>query len=215
MRETQLPANKTSGLATEISRPSVEQLVATFAQKVSDPVARAASLILRATGENLYREGLLNTPKRFSKGISHLFSGYEGTVEGVVGSGVFPAEGTGLVSVRDVEFYSLCEHHLLPFWGKASVAYYPKQKILGLSKIPRIIDHFSKRVQVQERITEQVADTIIKIIEARAVAVRVTACHLCMMMRGVQKQSSETVTEALRNVENLSQLERDRMMGAL
>jgi len=180
-----------------------------------DPVARAASLILRATGENLSRQGLLDTPHRFSKAIRDLFSGYENSVESVVGSGVFEAEGNGLVSVRDVEFYSLCEHHLLPFWGKASVAYYPNKTILGLSKIPRIIDHFSRRVQVQERITEQVADVILKILDPKAVAVRITACHLCMMMRGVQKQGSETVTEAARRLDSLAPFERDRLLGAL
>ena len=184
-------------------------------QPTEDPVARAATLILGVTGEELSREGLLNTPQRFSKAIGALFSGYEGSLESVVGSGVFPAEGSGLVSVRDVEFYSLCEHHLLPFWGKASVAYYPDRKILGLSKIPRLLDHFSKRIQVQERITEQLAEAILKVADPRAVAVRVTACHLCMMMRGVQKQGSETVTEATRKLDQLSPLERERLLEAL
>lgn len=180
-----------------------------------DEVALAASLILRATGENPGREGLLDTPKRFSRAIADLFSGYEGSVKQVVGSGVFPAEGSGLVSVREVEFYSLCEHHLLPFWGKASVAYYPRKSILGLSKIPRILDHFSKRVQVQERLTEQVADSIVGMISPRAVAVRVRACHLCMMMRGVQKQGSDTITEALRDTDQLTAFERERLMESL
>ena len=188
---------------------------ATISRIPADPLTLAASLILQATGEELSREGLLDTPKRFSKAITQLFSGYGSSIESVVGSGIFPAEGSGLVSVKDVEFYSLCEHHLLPFWGKASVAYYPREKILGLSKIPRIIDHFSKRAQVQERITDQVADSIVKTIEARAVAVRLTACHLCMMMRGVQKQSSETVTETFRRMEQLSPFERERLVVAL
>ena len=215
MSKINVPAVDPYSLASEISRPSAEELVATLMQNESSLLAKAATLILQATAENPSREGLMDTPKRFSKAITDLFSGYEGSVESVVGAGVFPAEGSGLVSVRDVEFYSLCEHHLLPFWGKASVAYYPNQKILGLSKIPRIIDHFSKRVQVQERITEQVADAILKIVDAKAVAVRVTACHLCMMMRGVQKQGSATVTEAFRRMDQLSQFESERLVGAL
>lgn len=214
MRENNLPVLDYTVSSVEIGSSS-SALTASVLHKDADPVAQAASLLLRATGEDLSRQGLLGTPKRFSKAIADLFSGYEGTVESVVGSGVFPAEGAGLVSVRDVEFYSLCEHHLLPFWGKASVAYYPKQKILGLSKIPRLIDHFSKRIQVQERITEQVTDAMVQIVDPKAVAVRITACHLCMMMRGVQKQGSETTTEAMRKIEDISSIERDRLLGAL
>lgn len=214
MLKTKLPTIQSADSLSEKNRSKSEQLVATLIQE-SDSVAKAAGLILRATGENLSREGLHDTPKRFSKAMGDLLSGYQGSVEGVVGSGVFPAEGSGLVSVREVEFYSLCEHHLLPFWGKASVAYYPKNKILGLSKIPRILDHFARRVQVQERITEQVADAIVKIIDAKAVAVRVRACHLCMMMRGVEKQGSETVTEAFRRIESLTHFERERLLEAL
>lgn len=215
MLEAPFPAIETSHSSLEMNCAIQDPSVATLIHKEPDTIARAAALILRATGEDVSREGLLNTPKRFSKAMGELFSGYEGTVESVVGAGVFPAEGSGLVSVREVEFYSLCEHHLLPFWGKASVAYYPQQKILGLSKIPRIIDHFSKRVQVQERITEQVADAILKTVDAKAVGVRITACHLCMMMRGIQKQASETVTEAFRQLDHLSNFERERLMGAL
>jgi GTP cyclohydrolase I len=218
MLKSQCPANASTNLPGDLSAEmphSSEDLIAALVPRDPDAVARAATQILRATGENLSREGLRDTPQRFSRAISDLFSGYEGSVEGVVGSGVFPAEGPGLVSVRDVEFYSLCEHHLLPFWGKASVAYYPNRKILGLSKIPRIIDYFSRRVQVQERITEQVADAILEVVDPRAVAVRVTASHLCMMMRGVHKQGSETVTEATRRLDQILPFERDRLLGAL
>jgi GTP cyclohydrolase I len=107
------------------------------------------------------------------------------------------------------------EHHLLPFWGKASVAYFPAAKILGLSKVPRILEHFARRVQAQERLTEQVADAIAVCVEPRAVAVRIRACHLCMMMRGVEKTGSETITEALRGVEPLSPFERERLLEAV
>jgi GTP cyclohydrolase I len=138
----------------------------------NEQFSMAASLILRASGEDVEREGLERTPERFRKAMIHLLSGYEKTPQDVVGEGVFKAEGTGLVSVRDVEFYSLCEHHMLPFWGKASVAYYPRKKILGLSKIPRLVDLFARRFQVQERLTEQLSNAMVELLSPRAVAVR-------------------------------------------
>lgn len=163
-------------------------------QKIEDAI-HAGELILRAIGENIEREGLQKTPVRFSNAIKELCSGYSLTPAEVVGEGIFPGEGGGLVSVKDIEFYSMCEHHLLPFWGKANVAYYPKNKIIGLSKIPRLVDVFSKRLQVQERLTSQVATSLMELIDARGVFVRVTGCHMCMMMRGVKKHASETITE--------------------
>jgi GTP cyclohydrolase I len=175
----------------------------------------AGTLILRSAGEDLMREGLLRTPDRFARAMAHLLEGYDETPESVVGQGVFAAEGQGLVSVRHVEFYSLCEHHMLPFWGTASVAYYPQEKILGLSKIPRVLDVFARRLQVQERLTHQVADAIFQLIEPRAVMVQVKASHMCMMMRGVEKQHSDTVTEAHRNLDQLSPLEQERLFNAL
>ena len=173
--------------------------------------ARAGRMILSAVGEDPTREGLLRTPERFSKALMDLTSGYRKTPAEVVGEGVFQAEGPGLVSVRGTEFYSLCEHHVVPFWGTASVAYYPGSRILGLSKIPRLIELFSRRLQVQERLGEQIADALEELISPRAVVVRITARHLCMMMRGVEKQSAETVTETWRGLELLSQTERDRI----
>ena len=180
----------------------------------SEQFAMAASLVLRASGDDPFREGLERTPERFRKAMVHLLSGYTKTPEEAVGEGVFQAEGSGLVSIRDVEFYSLCEHHMLPFWGKASVAYYPRKKILGLSKIPRLVDLFARRFQVQERLTEQLADALVKLISPKAVVVRVQACHLCMMMRGVEKQSSSTVTETTRGLEKLSALDSRRLLQA-
>ena len=184
----------------------------------ADPAAlarMAGDLMLRAAGENLAREGIARTPERFAKALDHLTSGYRITAREAVGEGIFAAEGRGLVSVREIEFYSLCEHHMLPFWGKASVAYYPRERILGLSKIPRVLDVFARRYQVQERITEQVADSISELIAPRAVAVRVEAQHLCMMMRGVEKQCSCTRTEAHRGLESLSDLEQRRLWESL
>lgn len=181
----------------------------------SEKFSLAASVILRASGDDPFREGLARTPERFEKAFQHLLSGYTQTPQEAVGEGVFEAEGPGLVSIRDVEFYSLCEHHLLPFWGKASVAYYPRKKILGLSKIPRLVNLFSRRFQVQERLTEQLADALVDLIHPRAVSVRVQACHLCMMMRGVEKQNSFTVTETVRGMEKISSLEARRLLQAV
>jgi GTP cyclohydrolase I len=175
----------------------------------------AGSLILKAGGEVVLREGIERTPKRFAKALAHITQGYHLTPEEAVGEGIFPSEGRGLVSVKDIEFYSLCEHHLLPFWGKASVAYYPGEKILGLSKLPRILDVFARRFQVQERITRQVAEAVDRLIHPRAVAVKVRACHMCMMMRGVEKQQSETTTEYALRVESLPAHEASRLWQSL
>ena len=175
----------------------------------------AGRALLQAVGEDLGREGLERTPERFAKAILELCQGYRMSVSEVVGQGVFAAEGQGLVSVRDVEFYSLCEHHMLPFHGTASVAYYPSRAIVGLSKIPRIVDCFAKRLQVQERLTRQIAEGLQEVVAARAVAVRVKAAHMCMRMRGVEKQGGETVTEFVLGAENLTPRELDRMWSSI
>jgi GTP cyclohydrolase I len=182
---------------------------------ILSPTSRAAEMILTAVGEDVSREGLLRTPKRFEKAIKELTSGYQLSLKEAIGEGIFAAEGRGMVSVRDVEFYSMCEHHMLPFWGRATVAYYPSDKILGLSKIPRIVDLFAKRFQVQERITRQIAEAIKESIQPRAVMVRVQAQHLCMMMRGVEKQGSDTVTEFQIGLENLNPFEKERLFQTL
>jgi GTP cyclohydrolase I len=171
--------------------------------------------LLEAIGEDVEREGLQRTPHRFAKAWRELTAGYELTAHDAVGEGVFAAEGNGIVSVRNVEFYSMCEHHLLPFWGKASIAYIPNAKIIGLSKIPRLVDVFSRRLQVQERITRQIADALVDVLTPRAVAVRVQASHLCMMMRGVEKQQSDTLTEYSWGVDALSEREAARLWNAL
>jgi GTP cyclohydrolase I len=180
-----------------------------------EAIAQAASLILKAVGESPEREGLLRTPVRFAKAYESLCQGYQVSAREACGQGIFQAEGKGLVSVKDIEFYSLCEHHMLPFWGKVTVAYYPDSKILGLSKIPRIVEVFARRLQVQERITEQVADALMELINPRAVAVKIESRHLCMMMRGVKTQHSETSTETFRGLGNLNPQELDRMMAQL
>ena len=165
-----------------------------------DPLAEHARAMLAHLGEDPARPGLVETPARFARAMRFLAGGYEAEPAEVVGNGVFPAEGEGLVVVRDVEFHSLCEHHLLPFFGRVHVAYLPGSRIIGLSKIPRLVDLYARRLQVQERITEQVADALMKLLEPKGVLVVAEARHLCMAMRGVEKQHSETATRALRGV---------------
>jgi GTP cyclohydrolase I len=180
-----------------------------------DYAKMAGELILKSVGENPQREGLLNTPQRFSKAIHEVCSGYLMTPADAVGEGIFPGEGTGLISIKDIDFFSLCEHHMLPFWGRASVAYYPSDKIIGLSKIPRLVDVFAKRLQVQERLTDQICSGLMELIGARAVLVKVSGSHMCMMMRGVKKNGSETITESSRGLENLTPDEKLRLWKSI
>jgi len=170
------------------------------AETLVDPIAEHAHAMIAHLGENPRRSGLAETPKRFAKAMRFLTGGYEAEPEDVVGGGIFDAEGDGVVLVRDVEFHSLCEHHLLPFFGRVHVAYLPGDRIIGLSKIPRIVDLYARRLQVQERITEQVADALVKLLEPKGVLVLAEARHLCMAMRGVEKQHSVTATRALRGL---------------
>jgi GTP cyclohydrolase I len=151
-------------------------------------------------GEDIDREGLRRTPVRVARAMRWLTRGYELDVEHVVGGAVFAAESENMVMVRDIDLYSLCEHHMLPFYGKAHVAYIPNGKIVGLSKLPRVVDVFAQRLQVQERLTEQIATALTEVLEPLGVGVVIEAYHLCMMMRGVQKQNSKTITSALRGV---------------
>jgi GTP cyclohydrolase I len=153
---------------------------------------------LELLGEDPEREGLLKTPQRVANSMTFLTQGYSSSAEEVVGKGIFKEEHDNMIMVRDIELYSLCEHHMLPFFGKAHVAYIPNGKIVGLSKIPRIVDVYARRLQVQERLTEQIADGLCRVLNPSGVGVVIEAFHLCMMMRGVQKQNSKTITSALR-----------------
>jgi GTP cyclohydrolase I len=153
---------------------------------------------LELLGEEPKREGLLKTPSRVANSLKFLTQGYSSSAEEVVGKGIFKEDHDNMIMVRDIELYSLCEHHMLPFFGKAHVAYIPNGKIVGLSKIPRIVDVYARRLQVQERLTEQIAEGLCRVLNPSGVGVVIEAYHLCMMMRGVQKQNSKTITSALR-----------------
>jgi GTP cyclohydrolase IA len=170
---------------------------------------------LELLGENPKREGLLDTPKRYTKAMEFLTSGYEKDIDQIVGDALFKENSSEIVIVRDIELFSLCEHHLLPFYGKAHVAYIPNGRIIGLSKIPRIIDAFSRRLQVQERLTTQIADEMVRILNPLGVAVILEASHLCMMMRGVEKQNSYTITSSMRGVFREDPMTRNELMDLL
>ena len=188
------------------SREHSERTAAAQARQAESLTLKQASLreiyaeVLLRLGEDPARDGLVNTPKRVEKSLEFLTRGYAQTVEEVIHGALFDVDYDEMVIVKDIEFYSQCEHHLLPFFGRAHVAYVPQGKVIGLSKIPRIVDVFARRLQVQERLTREVADAIEKAIQPQGVAVILEAQHLCMMMRGVEKQSSKTVTSAMLGV---------------
>lgn len=167
-----------------------------YDEKLVKAVADRYKDIIENVGEDVSREGLLKTPERASKAMHFLTHGYERDPAEILRSALFHEDHNEMVIIKDIEMYSLCEHHMLPFFGKAHVAYIPNGKIVGLSKIPRIVDVFSRRLQVQERLTVQIKDVIDEVLEPLGVAVVVEAQHLCMMMRGVQKQNSSTTTSS-------------------
>lgn len=167
--------------------------------RLSDvPFEELVAEMLVRLGEDVGREGLIKTPERMAKSLSWLTRGYQLQVEEVIGDAIFTEEHHGMVVVKDIEMYSLCEHHVLPFFGKVHIGYIPNGKILGLSKLPRIVEVFSRRLQVQERMTEQIAEAVWEVLDPLGVGVVCEAYHLCMMMRGVEKQNSKTLTSAMR-----------------
>ena len=153
--------------------------------------------LLAELGENPDREGLARTPQRVEKALRFLTSGYHANIDDVLNNALFTVDYSEMVIVKDIDFYSLCEHHLLPFFGKCHVAYVPKTRVIGLSKIPRLVDVFARRLQIQERMTNEIAQTILRAIDPRGVAVVCDGTHLCMSMRGVEKQNSFAVTSAM------------------
>ncbi len=162
-----------------------------------ESIASLMNKILNKIGEDTDREGLVRTPERAEKALRFLTSGYETNVQSIINGALFNEKCDEMVVVKDIEFFSMCEHHLLPFFGKMHVAYLPKDKLIGLSKIPRVVDMFARRLQLQERLTQQVAETLQEVLEPRGVGVICEARHFCMMMRGVEKQQSGTVTSAM------------------
>ncbi len=171
-------------------------------------------LILGA-GEDLNREGLVKTPERAAKAWQFLTSGYDQDPAEIIRSAIFEEEYDGMILVHNIEFYSLCEHHLLSFFGKAHIAYLPSGKIVGLSKLPRVVDTLSRRLQVQERMTKQIADVLEETLSPKGIAVQIEAAHLCMMIRGVEKQHSLTTTTSFRGVFNTDQVLRDSFFNGI
>ena len=166
----------------------------------ADPIVGLTRELLAALGEDPAREALLRTPTRVAQSLRFLTQGYDVEVKDVIRDAVYSEPYEEMVLVRDIEVYSLCEHHMLPFYGRAHIAYMPRGRIVGLSKLPRVVDVFARRLQVQERLTTQIAEALDEALHPYGVAVVIEAFHLCMMMRGVQKQNSQTVTSALTGV---------------
>jgi GTP cyclohydrolase IA len=179
---------------------ATEGIEALTAPESAEEMAGLVYRQLELLGEDPERQGLQKTPHRVALSLAWLTRGYEQDARKVIGDALFEESHENMVMVRDIELYSLCEHHMLPFYGKAHVAYIPNGRIVGLSKLPRIVDVFAQRLQVQERLTDQIAEAICEILDPRGVGVVIEAYHLCMMMRGVQKQNSKTITSALRGV---------------
>ena len=169
-------------------------------KRYSDEIAKAVETILLNIGEDPEREGLIKTPERVARALEFLTEGYRQDPSEILNKALFPSTNDEMVLVRDIEFYSMCEHHMLPIIGRAHVAYIPDGKVVGLSKIPRVVNVFARRLQIQEQMTEQIADAISDAISPKGVAVVIQARHMCMEMRGVEKINSTTVTSALRGL---------------
>ncbi len=177
-----------------------------------DPIEALVTQLLLQMGEAPERNGLLNTPKRFAKAMRFMTQGYRQDIDHLLNGALFPIEYDEMVIVKDIDFFSMCEHHLLPFFGKCHVGYLPNKKVVGLSKIPRVVDTFSRRLQVQERLTVQIAETLKNKLNAHGVAVVMEARHLCMMMRGVEKQNTVAVSSSMLGVFRTQQQTREEFL---
>lgn len=167
-----------------------------YNDEITETLSKNFKVVLEQIGEDASREGLLKTPERMAKAMQYLTHGYDLVPDDIIGQAIFHEEYSEMVIVKDIEVYSMCEHHMLPFFGKAHVAYIPNGKIVGLSKIPRVVDAYSRRLQVQERLTLEIRDCIQRTLNPKGVAVVIEASHMCMQMRGVQKQNSVTTSSA-------------------
>ncbi|WP_428241399.1 GTP cyclohydrolase I FolE [Gynuella sp.] len=177
-----------------ISRTETQESHHTSQASIED----ACKCMLNNLGENIEREGLLDTPKRYAKAMMYLTQGYKADLNEVINGALFSSSSTGVVVVKDIDFFSMCEHHILPFHGKVHIAYIPSGKVLGLSKFARVVEVFARRLQIQEQLNEQIADAIEDILEPKGVIVSIEAAHMCMSMRGVQKIGSKTLTTVAR-----------------
>jgi GTP cyclohydrolase I len=193
-----------------------EAAVKVMTPKPEEPsIASMMEQVLRLLGENPGREGLVRTPERVEKALRYLTSGYQKDIRQVVNGAMFAVKYDEMVIVKDIEFFSLCEHHLLPFFGKIHVAYLPKQKVVGLSKIPRIVDMFARRLQLQERLTQEIAQSLQDVLDPLGVGVVCEARHFCMMMRGVEKQHSGAITSAMLGAFRARKETRDEFLSLL
>lgn len=179
---------------------------------MSDKLAEHYEEIIGLLGEDVSRDGLLDTPKRAAKAMQFLTDGYHKTLDEVVNGAIFESDSDEMVVVQDIEYYSLCEHHMLPFIGRCHIAYLPSGKVLGLSKFARIVDMFARRLQIQEGLTKQIADAVLEVTGSKGVGVIMEGKHMCMMMRGVQKQSSSMVTSVMLGTFRKSQATRDEFL---
>ena len=196
--ETMTPASLENGVRQKLESSELLNRFGLDAVPVDQAaVQRSVEDLLSAIGENPNRQGLIDTPRRVAKAYQELVSGYTADPVNLVNNAVFDIEYDDMVIVSDIEYYSLCEHHLLPFVGHAHVAYLPNSKVIGLSKIPRIVDMFSRRLQVQERLTRQIAEFLVEVLDPKGVAVVMTAQHMCSMIRGVMKHDANMTTSAM------------------